>query len=1017
MRSAKNQRLRRRRSRSNGNIPIEPESRYGRDNMSIRDPPEELDDEGYKKKHRRFFLNPQNSWVRYYDDKLAKGGNKAVKAVFFFACFFLAYLLVQSAHQSDCSYQSGCKNRSSVTDFTYGTILAGRNSDKAYNDLDLIRYNSVENSPDSNIRGLRVCIFTAEFGGIFPSGGIGYVLAELANLLASQKAYVTVAYLGSGKLDETLAKDLRERGVLFIKLPEPDIEVAPNHISLVGSYKALLYLRDKHNHFDIIHFNDYLGHAIYPLFAKRQGWLLEKTTVVVTLHGTTMWSRLANKQFPQTLDDISVNWIEREAISAADVIWAPSKFIATSLISEGVILPENVVILKNAPPTLEHINSKHEESFDGKTKRNMPFTNEIVFFGRLEMRKGPLLLIDALVALSKKHPTILKHIKISFLGRDTPVDKWHPSYKEKIRQDFLSSKHLMNLNLSFLDNFDREQAISYISNPHRLIIIPSMTENLPGTVYESIEFGANFIAADVGGIKEMIHPDDSDRCLFKPLPLNLATKLYDKISETYKDFKPVRHSETPTSIRSDIIAFHKQIHQSSSRNSSGKRRKSNPKITVCLTHYDRPKSLLKVLNEWKKQAYKNFDIIVVDDESPEKAQNKLDELVMPVILKNGWKLLKMKHSYVGAARNKCVEVADEDTDFFFFTDDDDFVSNNALQSLADVAHHARADIVSAFYHLFRASTLEEAVAKKTESVWMFSGGSPAMGTLSNPFGGTLMLVSVTAFQKIGGFSEFDTVGCEDWEFYMRAKAEGLRIEVVPNPDLLYIQKKEVSMSTTMDMKLCSYRALTPALSQYPHLADSFLMLRGMADTNAEEEHEEVRWSSTNHIGQQTSSGWEYGYCMHDLGKNVEFPNCHFQYLPDFKKDLSRYDMSSLTGTSWPFVGSSGMHPSISILGDNQKSITVLRRFTSNIVGDMRVHLSMHHGMSCGDGVLAQLYFGSTILWGPTHILPDSDPVEWASSKFKIQPGDNILLMISPLTNDDCDSVVVQLDLLAQEELF
>jgi len=984
--------------------------------MSIRDPPEELDDEGYKKKHRRFFLNPQNSWLRYYDDKLAKGGNKAVKAVFFFACFFLAYLLVQSAHQSDCSYQSGCKNRSSVTDFTYGTILAGRNSDKAYTNLDRISFKSVEKSRDSNIKGLRVCIFTAEFAGIFPSGGIGYVLSELAQLLASEKAQVTIAYLGSGKLHETMTKDLENKGVSFVKLPEPDIPIAPGHVSLVGSYKALLYLMNEENQFDIVHFNDYLGHAIYPLYAKRQGWLLDKTKVVVTLHGTTMWSRLANKQLPHTIDDISVSWIEREAISAADVVWAPSKFIATSLLSEGVELPENVVVLKNAPPTLEHISNKHRELYGRRIEKSTSVINEIVFFGRLEMRKGPLLLIEALEQLSKKHRSMMKHIKVSFLGRDTPVDEWNPSYKEKIRQDFLSSTNLMNVNLSFLDNFDRDQAISYISDPHRLIVIPSLTENLPGTVYESIEFGANFIAADVGGIKEMIHPDDADRCLFKPLPLSLASKLHEKIVETHKDIKPVRHSETPASIRSDIIAFHKQIHQQSSQNSF-RRRKSNPKITVCMTHYNRPKGLLTTLKEWKKQTYSNYEVIVVDDESPEEAQKELDETVVPFIHKSGWKLLKVKHGYLGAARNRCVEAATQDTDFIFFTDDDDFVSIDALQSLVDVAQHAQADIVTAFFHQFRATTLEEAIAKKKESIWMFSGGSLAMGSISNPFGGALMLVSVKGLSTIGGFSEFDTVGCEDWEFYMRAKAEGLRIEVVPNPDLLYIQKKEVSMSTTMDMKLCSYRALTPALSQYPHLADSFLMLRGMADTNAEEEHEEVRWSSTNHIGQQKSSGWEYGYCMHDLGKNVEFPNCHFQYLPDFKKDLSRYDMSSLTGTSWPFVGSSGMHPSISILGDNQKSITVLRRFTSNIVGDMRVHLSMHHGMSCGDGVLAQLYFGSTILWGPTHILPDSDPVEWASSKFKIQPGDNILLMISPLTNDDCDSVVVQLDLLAQEELF
>jgi len=976
---------------------------------------------GHDTQHRRSFSNPR------------------LKHMFFFlAGSFIGFLLVSfllsgkdelnCANHPNCTTRLSCPirsdqtNQSSLADFTYGTILAGRNSDNAYKNLDLISFKSVENSSNSNIKGLRVCIFTSEFGGIFPSGGIGYVLAELADLLASQKAHVTVAYLGSGKIEETLTKDLKKRGVSFIKLPEPDIPVAPNHISLVGSYKAVLYLMDKQNQFDIIHFNDYLGHAIYPLYAKRQGWLLENTKVVVTLHGTTMWSRLANKQFPQTLDDISVNWIEREAISAADVIWAPSKFIATSLISEGVVLPENVVILKNAPPNLDHI-SKHSKSVDRKIKSIVPFVKEIVFFGRLELRKGPLLFVDALEAMSKKYPNILDHTKISFLGRDTPVDKWHSSYKEKISQDILSSEHLKNLHLSFLDNFDREQAISYISSPHRLIVIPSLTDNLPGTVYESIEFGANFIAADVGGIKEMIHPDDSDRCLFKPLPLNLATKLYDKISETYKDFKPVRHSETPTSIRSDIIAFHKQIHQPSSQYQSPSqfflRRSSkfNPKITICLTHYNRPEGLLAVLKKWKNQDYRNYDVIVVDDESSQEVQNKLDKLVMPFMRKSGWTLLRVKHGYLGAARNRCVEAATQDTDFFFFTDDDDFVSNNALQFLADAAYHVQADIVSAFFHQFRAPTLEEAIAKKTESIWMFSGGSLAMGTLSNPFGGALMLVSRTAFNAIGGFSELDTVGCEDWEFYMRATAKGLRVEVVPNPDLLYIQKKEVSMSTTMDLKLCSYRAMSPVLSRYPPLADTFLMLRGLVDSVAEKNDEELQWSSRRYIGRQTSNGWEYGYCAHDLGKKVTFSNCHFQHLPDYNKDEARYEMNSLTGTSWPFVGRFGMHPSVSILDDSDKSITVLRRFKSNIVGDMKLKLSIHHGMPCGDGVLAQLYFGSTMLWGPMHVLPNSDPLEWTSNKFKIQPEDSILLMISPLSNDGCDSILVELDLYAEEELY
>jgi len=109
-----------------------------------------------------------------------------------------------------------------------------------------------------------------------------------------------------------------------------------------------------------------------------------------------------------------------------------------------------------------------------------------------------------------------------------------------------------------------------------------------------------------------------------------------------------------------------------------------------------------------------------------------------------------------------------------------------------------------------------------------------------------------------------------------------------------------------------------------------------------------------------------------------------------------------------------MHPS---MNGNLKGITVLRRFKSTIAGDMMVHLFIHHGGLCGDGVLAQLYFGSRILWGPIHILAGSDPVLWNSDKIKIQTDDIMLLMISPIRTDNCDSVMVQFELTAEETLF
>ena len=46
--------------------------------------------------------------------------------------------------------------------------------------------------------------------------------------------------------------------------------------------------------------------------------------------------------------------------------------------------------------------------------------------------------------------------------------------------------------------------------------MPSLQENSPNTVYECLEQGIPFIASNVGGVPELIAPDDHARVLFEP---------------------------------------------------------------------------------------------------------------------------------------------------------------------------------------------------------------------------------------------------------------------------------------------------------------------------------------------------------------------------------------------------------------------------------------------------------------------------------------------------------------------
>lgn len=241
-----------------------------------------------------------------------------------------------------------------------------------------------------------------------------------------------------------------------------------------------------------------------------------------------------------------------------------------------------------------------------------------------------------------------------------------------------------------------------------------------------------------------------------------------------------------------------------------------------MTHYERPNELFAALVRIQDQTYTNFDVIVVDDgSSSHETRRILNEIIAPLLFLNGWKLVIANHAYLGAARNLCVQNTGTDVDYIFFTDEDDAIAPHALQRFVDVAEHTQAGIVTAFFRLFWGPNH---LQPDREAVWMFSGGSFAMAAGFNPYGGSLFLTKKQSFLQLGGFSEFDEVGHEDFEFYVKAALNGLHYEVIPQDDLLFVHKKEHSMQVDMDLPLSFFRSMSPLLNEYPEFADAFMLL-------------------------------------------------------------------------------------------------------------------------------------------------------------------------------------------------
>ena len=146
----------------------------------------------------------------------------------------------------------------------------------------------------------------------------------------------------------------------------------------------------------------------------------------------------------------------------------------------------------------------------------------LAFFGRFEERKGVRPFVAGINALE---PELLEGIELDFLGRDTPV--WTPE-----RIDALLSEQAKRAlrDVVFETKLDQHEALARLSRRGTLAVMPSLEDNSPNTVYECLERSIPFMASNVGGIPELVAPEDRPRVLFEPTAEGVAAALRRALS-------------------------------------------------------------------------------------------------------------------------------------------------------------------------------------------------------------------------------------------------------------------------------------------------------------------------------------------------------------------------------------------------------------------------------------------------------------------------------------------------------
>lgn len=356
----------------------------------------------------------------------------------------------------------------------------------------------------------KICIVTDELAGPDFNGGIGTACTGLATALAAAGHEVDVLYtrVSQGVVNCSFGSfqdhvdAFARRAVRLLSIAQE----GPWNDFPAKSFSVLHHLQT--HRYDLAFFNDTHGTGFYPLLSRRTGNpLLAETKMCVVTHSATQWIFDLNGEPVTGVDNIRLLEMERRSIELADVVISPSSYLVRKYKGYGWLFPDNTqirrYILPDAQRPLQHDAAELHE------------VDELVFFGRLERRKG----IDLFCSALDRLKYALDGKTVTFLGRDTFVNGSSTLEKVVVRSAGWPFE------VRVMPNFDRENALNYLRGGRRVAVMPSLEDNSPCAIQECLELGIPFIASSGSGGEELIAEESRARCCFAPTVTALAGKI------------------------------------------------------------------------------------------------------------------------------------------------------------------------------------------------------------------------------------------------------------------------------------------------------------------------------------------------------------------------------------------------------------------------------------------------------------------------------------------------------------
>ncbi len=562
---------------------------------------------------------------------------------------------------------------------------------------------------------------------------------------------------------------------------------------MVTSYDAYHWLKGRH--FDVVHFPELFGHGYYSILSKRQGLDFADTTFCIGTHSPTSWLRAMNREFLESAEELQLDFMERQSVALADVVLSPSQYMLQWLQERGWQLPAQSYVQQytlSSEMLRIYRNARN-------TRRDIVPPREIVFFGRLEERKGLAVFCDA---LDRVGGWGLEDFEVVFLGRSGRVDGKPaiPYIRERARRWPFAWR--------LSTDQGHAEALQFLQREGRVAIVPSLEDNLPNTVLECLCSRIPFIASRAGGTAELICDDDLEQVTFAPNPNDLANRLFEVLT---KGVPTARAAVDPEENRRQWIQWHGTLPARSEPRAARSPvfvRDEAPLVSVCLALSDHCRSLEQVVSSLTEQDWPNLEVIVATESAG--AADSLARMSgrQTAGRAKGLRVIKEVHGSIAAARNAAAMRAGGDC--LLFMDDDSCAKPDEISTFMQVRAVSGADILTCFMHMEQEP--DEEGEEQAPGRWLFLGAAAGAGMFQNFLGAGNFLVPKAVFRTIGNFSDDCALDWQDWEWLSKAVLMGFRLEVVPRELAWY---RPTSTSSTVSDYQSRMRSLQPYLDAVP----------------------------------------------------------------------------------------------------------------------------------------------------------------------------------------------------------